>query len=118
MGDFRAGGCSNQRGHASIAEEVQHLDRALRSFYFLAHPVPMNLLLGEDADMAEAGEAAVEIDVEKLHGPGFAERTLWEAPAAHAVFVRVAGEDGIDMVPMFCGKRTLPERLSLGTHDP
>ena len=117
MGDLGAGGGGNQRGNAGIAEQVQDLDRTLRRFDDVLHPGPVDLLFGENPDVTEAGEATMKIDAEQLHRPGFAKRALGEAPAAHAVLISVAGEDGVHLLPMSGGKRPLPERLRFRTDD-
>ena len=61
--------------------------------------VPVRRLLGEDADMAEGGEAAEKVDAVMAHRPGLAERLLRKAPAADAFLVGVAGEDGVGASP-------------------
>jgi hypothetical protein len=67
--------------------------------------------------MAKRGETAEIVDAVMLHRPGLAERQLGETPAADALLVGVAGEDGVGTLPFLCRQGLLPDRLALGPHD-
>ena len=82
-----AGPCAGQRGHARVTEQIGH---AAPAGWPLGSALPLaqcEACSGKNADMAEGGEAAEIIDPSCLHGPGFAERRVGEAPAAHALFI-------------------------------
>ncbi|MNT44270.1 hypothetical protein D3C72_1807890 [compost metagenome] len=118
MGDLGAGLGGDQRGNAGVTEEVEDFQGAAGGLHLILHPAPVGELLGKHADMAEGGEAAMEVRAEKLHRPGLAKNGAGKAPAAHAVLVGVAGKDRVRVLPHAVGQGTRPERLRLGAHDP
>jgi hypothetical protein len=77
----------------------------------------MDDLLRKDADMAERSEAAEKIDPKQLQGPGSPDNRARNAPAAHAVFLGIAGEYRVGIIPDVGRQRWRPEGLSLGSND-
>jgi len=67
--------------------------------------------------MAKRREATKIVDTVVAHRPCFAERRLWETPTAHALFIRIAGEDCVRVSPFRVGQRRQPDRLALGPDD-
>lgn len=116
MGDRGASLGGEERGKAGIAEEVQHFQRPVRAGELPRNPVPVRLLLGEHADMAERGEAPEESHAADIHRPGLGER-LPEPPATVGVLVLRPGEDGIGGLPFGGRPALLPHRLRLGADD-
>jgi len=113
MGYARAGRGRDQTGHARIAEQVEHPHaRALPDGGLL--PFPVGGLLGEEGEVAETGEAAVEADIAPGQGPLLG-RLARKRPAA---FILVAGgiEDGVGLVPKRWVFR-LPPALRLRPDD-
>ena len=110
-----AGG--DERGEAGVAEQVEEPHRPVAAAGGGADRRlgvrPVGRLLGKDADMAERGEAAEIGEAVVGQRPGLAERRLREAPAAGALLLGVAGEDGVGAVPGGGRQPRRPDRLVL-----
>lgn len=117
MGDLGAGLCRDQRGNAGITKQVEYLRLAAPRPDLLGHPRPMDDLLGKHAGVPERGEAAIEIDAQQPGRPGLAMDIVRKPPAAHALLVGVAGENGIGLGPGAVGKCPRPKRLRFGADD-
>ncbi len=117
MGDMRTGTRRHQRGKAGIAEQIEQAHRTVRCGNFVLDETPMRRLLGKHADMTEGREAAEIGDAVPVERPGFAKLGLGETPAAHAVFLGIAGEDGVGLAPLARVERRAPQCLSFGPLD-
>ena len=116
MRDMRTGRRGDQRRRPVYANRFEHARRlGGASLQLRQHPFPVRHLLGKETHVAEAGEAAQHRRGADLHRPAFRHR-LVDAPAA-LVFVIVAGEHGVRLLPfaLGCGRR--PQGLRLGAVD-
>src|SRR5687768_11863005 len=112
MRDLRSALGSDKRGEAGIAEEVEQRGRAAGGVKPLPHERPMRLLLGKNADMAEGGEAAGEVDGAMAARPCLPHAGT-ALPASGALLVEVAGESRVGTLPFVRGEFPRPHRLFL-----
>ncbi len=96
MGDLGAGLCCHQAGDAGIAKQVQHARIITPGDGFLL-PGPVGGLLGEEGEMTEVGEAAVEFGLLPAQLPLFG-RLAREAPVAF-IILTLRIENGVGLIP-------------------
>ena len=109
----------DQRGGPRVGEEIEDAGRlAAHLGQPLQHPLPVRQLLGEEAQVAEAGESAEHGDAQHLQRPGLGQRLVLVPAAGLAVLLAAAGlELGVRPQPRAGIERRLPHGLRLRAVD-
>ena len=109
MDQSRAGVGQRQCADAGVAKQVEDVGVVRQG----AHRVPLRRHVGEEAQVAEGGQAGVEADLAARHWPAARNRSMLD-PAPAAILVR-SGDEGRVGVPFV--QRRSPHRLRIGADD-
>ena len=109
MDQLGPGFAQQKAADPGVAEQVQHF-RVGRS---LAHEIPLRGHVGEEAEVAEGGQAGMEADLAAGQWP-IARHLAVVLPAAAAILVAAGDEGGIG-IPVRIGRS--PHRLGFGADD-